>query len=219
MFEGSPLTSRTLLLSWEPPPEDQQNGIIQEYRISITATENGDHLLLTSKNTTVLATDLHPYYTYNCIIAAVTVGLGPYSEILTVHMPEDGNFILILLYILLLPGCILALCFLDAAPSSPPQILLGESLSPTVIYITWEPPPSGEWNGIIRSYTLIILEVVSNTTATYQQQAQQTQLLIEFLHPYYNYTCTLAAETIELGPFTSPLTITTDEDGKCVYTV
>ena len=102
-----------------------------------------------------------------------------------------------------------------AAPSSPPQILHAESLSSTVILITWVPPPSEDWNGIIQSYTLIIVEVVSNTTFTYQQQAQQTQLLIESLHPYYAYTLTLAAETVKLGPFTSPLTITTGEDGKC----
>ena len=38
--------------------------------------------------------DLHPYYTYKCSVAAETVGLGPYSTILTVQLDEDSESIL-----------------------------------------------------------------------------------------------------------------------------
>ena len=34
---------------------------------------------------------LHPYYTYNCTILAVTAGEGPPSTVITVRTEEDGR--------------------------------------------------------------------------------------------------------------------------------
>ena len=45
--------------------------------------------------------------------------------------------------------------------------------------------------------------------------AMQTKL--EFLHPYYNYTCAVAAVTTEVGPYSIPITVTTNEDGEISY--
>ena len=42
-------------------------------------------------NTSLRVSPLHPFYTYTCIVAAVTVGLGPYSAPVVVRTPEDGN--------------------------------------------------------------------------------------------------------------------------------
>ena len=54
--------------------------------------ETGRLLSFTAVNTTTLSVPtLHPFYTYNCIVAAVTVGLGPYSTAVEVEMPEDGK--------------------------------------------------------------------------------------------------------------------------------
>ena len=38
----------------------------------------------------VIVDDLHPYYRYRCIVAAETVGLGPFSIAVTTQLPEDG---------------------------------------------------------------------------------------------------------------------------------
>ena len=35
--------------------------------------------------------DLHPFYTYSFLIAAVTIAPGPASEIFTIQMPQTGN--------------------------------------------------------------------------------------------------------------------------------
>ena len=43
---------------------------------------------------------LHPYYTYNCTILAVTVGEGPPSTVITVRTGEDGKLIAMTLIIL-----------------------------------------------------------------------------------------------------------------------
>ena len=83
--------SETLLLSWSPLAPEHQNGIIRGYVINITAIESGQQLQFTSNTTSLVIDDLHPYYTYNCIVAAFSIGTGPFSEISRVQLPEDGT--------------------------------------------------------------------------------------------------------------------------------
>ena len=85
-------TSTTLVLSWQPPAPENQNGIIVHYKVNITEMETGRLLSFTAVNTTTLSVStLHPFYTYTCIVAAVTVGIGPYSTTVEVELPEDGK--------------------------------------------------------------------------------------------------------------------------------
>ena len=85
-------TSTTLVLSWQPPAPENQNGIIVHYKVNITEMETGRLLSFTAVNTTTLSVNmLHPFYTYTCIVAAVTVGIGPYSATVEVELPEDGK--------------------------------------------------------------------------------------------------------------------------------
>ena len=39
------------------------------------------------------ATDLHSYYIYHIQVAAVTVGLGPFTKPVEIQMPEEGSYI------------------------------------------------------------------------------------------------------------------------------
>ena len=41
----------------------------------------------------------------------------------------------------------------------------------------------------------------------------ETQIALQFLHPYYNYTCVVAAVTVATGPSSTELTVTTLQDG------
>ena len=85
-------TSTTLVLSWQPPAPENQNGIIVHYIVNITEMETGRLLSFTAVNMTTLSVPmLHPFYTYTCIVAAVTVGIGPYSATVEVELPEDGK--------------------------------------------------------------------------------------------------------------------------------
>ena len=82
----------TLVLSWQPPAPENQNGIIVHYVVNITEMETGRLLSFTAVNTTTLSVStLHPFYTYTCIVAAVTIGIGPYSATVEVELPEDGK--------------------------------------------------------------------------------------------------------------------------------
>lgn len=38
--------------------------------------------------------NLHPYYTYQCTVAAYTVGVGPYTLPITVQLDPEGKLLL-----------------------------------------------------------------------------------------------------------------------------
>ena len=83
---GSPTSAR---IFWDPPPSEDINGLIIQYIINVTVIENGETFLLNSTTTSLNITQLQPYTTYICVIAAVTsVGRGPYSTQLTVITPQ-----------------------------------------------------------------------------------------------------------------------------------
>ena len=94
--EGPPLNvsssiinSTSVSLEWRPPLASLQNGIIQSYTLQLVAAETGSMLQYTSTELSLTITDLHPYYTYTCTIAAVTVAPGP-GETIVFQTPEDG---------------------------------------------------------------------------------------------------------------------------------
>ena len=85
-------SSTSAYLTWNPPSYEEQNGVIIQYVINVTVQETGERFQLTSTTTSLEVTNLRPYRTYVCIIAAATsVGLGPFSISVTVETPEDGK--------------------------------------------------------------------------------------------------------------------------------
>ena len=60
----------------------------------VDQVENETNITLTTNSTQITVGNLFPYYTYEVIIAAVTnPGTGPWSSLLTVMLPEAGNYI------------------------------------------------------------------------------------------------------------------------------
>ena len=75
--------------------------------------------------------------------------------------------------------------------------------------VTWAPPPREFWHGIITGYWVIVSNgrsVVANHTTT--------QLVLENLTPYTNYTVRVAAVTVQVGNFSDPKYFTTETDGE-----
>ena len=92
-FQATHINSSALRLTWEPPAPEHQNGIIRGYVINATALENGEHFQWRTTNTlSLVVSGLHPYYNYHLFIRAETIGPGPFSDILSTLMPEDGNY-------------------------------------------------------------------------------------------------------------------------------
>ena len=78
-------------ISWSPPPEEHHNGVIRHYTVNVTETETQRKLQFTTESTQITVTDLHPYYIYNCSVAAVTVAESPHSANIGVQTREAGN--------------------------------------------------------------------------------------------------------------------------------
>ena len=90
-FNATITSPYSAILTWAPPPPDQQNGIIIGYIINVTILETNETFLLFSNTTSLTVNGLRPFRNYVCIIAAQTsVGIGPYSAVFTVTTPQDG---------------------------------------------------------------------------------------------------------------------------------
>ena len=86
------LTSTSVTLTWQPPPDDSHNGIIRHYIVQ-GREETGVSFMSTTIDTQISFGILHPYYIYNFTVSAVTISPGPYSDPLTVQALEDGKYI------------------------------------------------------------------------------------------------------------------------------
>ena len=75
------------------------------------------------------------------------------------------------------------------------------------------PPPADTQNGIIRSYRVSVS--VTETRQSFFLFLEGTELQFNSAHPFYTYTFTVAAETVNgAGPFGVDVTLTAPEDGK-----
>ena len=99
-----------------------------------------------------------------------------------------------------------------AAPSSPPQVPIGVAHSPTLVNLSWSPPPRIDINGDLQFYVVTMTEM--ETGRPWRFHAVNTFITIGALHPYYNYASQVAANTaIGSGPFTSIFYVQTLESG------
>ena len=85
------ILSTSFVLHWQPPPFDSQNGIIRHYEIVLVELETGTTSNYTTTDTTITISSLHPYYTYEYKVAAVTVATGPFSETVSIQTLSAGK--------------------------------------------------------------------------------------------------------------------------------
>ncbi len=86
------ITARSAVVSWDPPDEEDHNGVITHYTINIIEARTEKILSFTSLTTSVTATSLNPYTSYSVGVAASTsVGIGPFSVFITLETLQDGE--------------------------------------------------------------------------------------------------------------------------------
>ena len=77
--EAVAVSSSSIVITWIPPLPEQQNGVIRSYYINVTELPTGiiREIVAHGDESIEIVNLLHPYYVYECAIAAFTVGLGP----------------------------------------------------------------------------------------------------------------------------------------------
>ena len=83
--------SRSINVTWDPPPADAINGIISYYVVNVTVQNTKERFHYTVTDTELKLGNLHPYYTYTVVVAAFTVAKGPFSAEFSIITPQDGT--------------------------------------------------------------------------------------------------------------------------------
>ena len=84
-------TSRSLVLSWDPPLPHHQNGIVRMYTVTISNNTVQLANISTTANGVRIAAQIRPFRTYICSVVAKTVAVGPATENIAVQTPEDSE--------------------------------------------------------------------------------------------------------------------------------
>lgn len=85
-----------ILLSWQPPPKEEVNGVVRLYLIKITEKVTNITTIMNisaDRHTGTEIGGLHPHYDYSLSVSAVTILPGPYSTVTVVKTLEDGKMI------------------------------------------------------------------------------------------------------------------------------
>ena len=88
---GTVLNSSTIVLNWNPPDIEDQNGIVRYYVVNVTEVQTANIFLFTANTTALSISSLHPAYTYEITVSAVTIGPGPFSLAITLQTAEAGR--------------------------------------------------------------------------------------------------------------------------------
>ena len=81
----------TLFISWSLPLPDQVNGFVQYYILNLYTHPTQTSTQYTVNATNITISGLEAYYTYTVMVAAFTVGLGPFSDGITVITSQTGT--------------------------------------------------------------------------------------------------------------------------------
>lgn len=179
-------SSTLVTFQWSPPPAIEVNGFIRYYTVRFIERHSEREWHFVSLDSHINIGSLHPYYLYDFIVAAHTIGQGPFSNIYTVLTDED-------------------------VPIGSPQEITASVVTSTTLTLTWSPPQFEETNGIIRYYHVHIVE--AETGRVFQLTSNTTSIYVYELHPFYTYQCRIAAFTVGLGPYSNMFTVQLTEEG------
>ncbi|XP_023194441.1 netrin receptor DCC [Xiphophorus maculatus] len=163
--------SRSIKVSWQPPPRSAQNGIITAYKIKYRKTgRRGDQEAIEPNNFWYLFTGLEKGSQYSFQVAAMTVnGTGPCSDWYTAQTPEND---------------------LDESQVPDQPSSLHVRPLPNSIIMSWTPPLSP--NILVRGY-IIGYGVGSPYAETVRVDSKQRYYSIENLEPSSHYVISLKA--------------------------
>ncbi|UYV73148.1 PTPRD [Cordylochernes scorpioides] len=177
--KGQAIDSRTLRISWQPPPRALHHGAIAYYKVKYA--RGGDEEVTTvrvedpSQHFIILG-DLQKWTSYSVwVIAGTTVGDGPPSPPFHVRTDED-------------------------VPGEPHQVKV-TPINSTTILVQWQPPADRDRNGLIRGYQIHVQETTRigdlvNEPRRYDVASEKAQEYnVTGLQPDTDYAVQVAAVT------------------------
>ncbi|KAG8522153.1 Receptor-type tyrosine-protein phosphatase delta [Galemys pyrenaicus] len=174
-------SSTSILVSWQPPPVEKQNGIITEYSIKYTAVDGEDdktHKILgiPSDTTKYLLEQLEKWTEYRITVTAHTdVGPGPESLSVLIRTDED-------------------------VPSGPPRKVEVEAVNSTSVKVSWRSPVPNKQHGQIRGYQVHYVRMENGEPKGQPMLkdvmlADAQDMIISGLQPETSYSLTVTAYT------------------------
>ncbi|XP_071800264.1 receptor-type tyrosine-protein phosphatase F-like isoform X1 [Asterias amurensis] len=182
------LSSTSLRIEWEAPPEARQNGDITSYKVNYlklpgdTQTQLMQEVGPSDRSCTL--TNLDKWTRYEITVLATTVvGDGPASMPIRVQTDED-------------------------VPDGPPRKVIVEALNSTTISVKWNPPSIDRQHGEIRGYQVHYqvvtvdedplgpIQVQWVSTADIRESQDEKEVLLRNLFPKTYYSIEIAAYTI-----------------------
>ena len=106
----------------------------------------------------------------------------------------------------------------NLGPASAPINVAAVSISSTQVKVAWGDVPPTDQNGIIIMYEVeyIPLEDFDGTIGKNTTNVSALSVILMRLQEYVNYTISVRAFTrVGAGPYSDPVIILTNEDGKC----
>lgn len=95
---GEAVTSTTITLEWDPPPDIDINGEIEFYVVEVEEVYTEREWTFHAVDDFINIGSLIAYNPYRCKIAAYTIELGPYTDYFVVYSGEVGKLIKTLSY-------------------------------------------------------------------------------------------------------------------------
>ena len=102
--------------------------------------------------------------------------------------------------------------YFSVAPDDAPQDVQNITVESRLIELMWSPPPADAHNGEIVHYIIDYTEVQTGRTSV--TMSSNTAVTLGNLHPFYEYSITVTAFTVDFGPPSTPITVQTLEDGE-----
>lgn len=99
-----------------------------------------------------------------------------------------------------------------SAPTAAPMSVEVAVFNSSALSISWRPPPITQQNGIIQGYSVHLLEDITGNEMVIDTGGSHTEIFITSLHPHYVYNLRVAAQTVDVGPYSAPTVIQMDED-------
>ena len=197
---------------WDPPPPDDQNGIIIGYNLTCPDVTISLDSTLTSPDTTITITSgVRPFVSYSCTLTALNiVGSSPPTTCSFETAPDCEWILPDITYVCHPPPPP------PSAVPSPPIKCSNATFFSRQVTLVWDAPLPDEQNGIISGYNLTCPDISSKLDSTFTSPTTNITIA-SGVRPFTNYICTLTALNMVGSSPPTTCIFQTEQDGEYIY--